>query len=227
MLRRSYCGSRFHRRPCRRINRRGAGSNQVESEGLSPGARKFDRPRAARQRSRRAPRRWIHQHPRQRGRGAHRQQEMQLAGADGKSQDADLKARDALWSPAGKHFGENAATEPIEAVIVELKGNNAPTAIIPTSRPDVGDHSAVRQTRARGQSRRSCRRPSTRLRARRTTTIRSLSPWRRPTSHCSLDGKPARTSWKAGDAEFIGRGVKHESKNNGQKPADVFILAIK
>ena len=34
-------------------------------------------------------------------------------------------------------------------------------------------------------------------------------------------------AWKAGDAEFIGRGVKHESKNTGQKPVDVFILAIK
>ena len=32
---------------------------------------------------------------------------MRFTGADGKSQDAELKARDALWSPAGKHFGEN------------------------------------------------------------------------------------------------------------------------
>ena len=40
-------------------------------------------------------------------------------------------------------------------------------------------------------------------------------------------GGKSKTSWKRGDAEFIGRGVKHESKNTGQKPLDVFILAIK
>ena len=42
-----------------------------------------------------------------------------------------------------------------------------------------------------------------------------------------VEGKAAKTNWKRGDAEFIGRGVKHESKNTGQKPADVYILAIK
>ena len=36
----------------------------------------------------------------------------------------------------------------------------------------------------------------------------------------------AKTHWKAGDAEFIGRGVKHESQN-GKKPVEVFILAMK
>ncbi len=41
-----------------------------------------------------------------------------------------------------------------------------------------------------------------------------------------LDGN-GQDELEAGDAAFIGRGVKHESKNNGQKPADVFILAIK
>jgi len=41
-----------------------------------------------------------------------------------------------------------------------------------------------------------------------------------------VNGK-STTSWKPGDAEFIGRGVKHESKNTGQKPVDVIIVAIK
>jgi quercetin dioxygenase-like cupin family protein len=42
----------------------------------------------------------------------------------------------------------------------------------------------------------------------------------------TMDGK-AKTNWKAGEVAFIGRGAKHESANTGQKPADVFILAIK
>ena len=116
---------------------------------------------------------------------------MRFTGADGKSQDADLKARDALWSPAGKHFGENTGTGPIDAVIVELKGNNAP------QRPF---RRAVRMSRslscsticARGQSGRPCSPLSTRLRGRRTTSIRSLSPWRRPTSHCRSTGSRPR-----------------------------------
>ena len=43
----------------------------------------------------------------------------------------------------------------------------------------------------------------------------------------SIDGKPARTNWARGDAEFIGRGVKHEAKNTGGKPLDLILVAIK
>ena len=42
----------------------------------------------------------------------------------------------------------------------------------------------------------------------------------------SIDGKPAKTSWKRGDVQFIGRGVVHESKNTGGT-ADMIIVAIK
>src|SRR5512134_2652031 len=62
---------------------------------------------------------------------------MKFTGADGASQDVDMKANDAMWSPAGKHFGENTGSTPIDAVIIELKGNNAPTATLPAFRPDV------------------------------------------------------------------------------------------
>jgi hypothetical protein len=43
----------------------------------------------------------------------------------------------------------------------------------------------------------------------------------------SIDGKPARTNWARGDAEFIGRGVKHEVKNTSGKPLDMILIAIK
>jgi quercetin dioxygenase-like cupin family protein len=43
----------------------------------------------------------------------------------------------------------------------------------------------------------------------------------------SIDGKPAKSTWKRGDAEFIGRGVAHEAKNTGGKPVDMMIIAIR
>ena len=41
-----------------------------------------------------------------------------------------------------------------------------------------------------------------------------------------VEGK-AKTQWKRGDVLFIGRGMKHESKNSGGEPLDVIIVAIK
>jgi hypothetical protein len=43
----------------------------------------------------------------------------------------------------------------------------------------------------------------------------------------SLDGKPARTTWARGDVQFIGRGVAHEARNTGGKPADFVIVSIR
>jgi len=43
----------------------------------------------------------------------------------------------------------------------------------------------------------------------------------------SIDGKPAKTNWARGDAQFIGRGVPHEAKNTGGKAVDMIIVAIK
>ena len=43
--------------------------------------------------------------------------------------------------------------------------------------------------------------------------------------HLDVAGKVI-DKWKRGDAAFIGRTVKHESKNTG-KPVDFLIVAIK
>ena len=43
----------------------------------------------------------------------------------------------------------------------------------------------------------------------------------------SVDGKAAKTTWRRGDVEFIGRGVAHESKNIAGKPIDFVIVAVK
>src|SRR5580765_548016 len=73
-----------------------------------------------------------------------------FTGEDGKSQEVEMKAGDAMWSPAGKHRGENTGTDSIDAIIVELKGNKAPTATIPTSRADVTLAPAFDNPRATG-----------------------------------------------------------------------------
>jgi hypothetical protein len=43
----------------------------------------------------------------------------------------------------------------------------------------------------------------------------------------AIDGKPAKTAWARGDVQFIGRGVAHESRNTGGKPADFVIVSIR
>jgi len=150
---------------------------------------------------------------------------MRFTGADGASQEIDSKAGDAMWSPAGKHFGENTGSTPIDAVIVELKGHAAPTATIPASRPDTTltqliDNPRVRAVRATLQP--AFQEPADTVHDFDQVVV-ALGP---ADISLSVNGK-TRTQWKAGDAEFIGRGVKHQSKNTGQKPVDVFILAIK
>ena len=41
---------------------------------------------------------------------------------DGKSQDAAVKAGQAMFAPGGKHLPENMGDKPFEVVLVELKG---------------------------------------------------------------------------------------------------------
>ena len=150
---------------------------------------------------------------------------MRFTGPDGKPQDVQVKANEAMWSPAGKHTGENIGTGPIDGVIIELKADKLPSATIPASRPDATLTQLFDNPRAQG------------IRA----TIQPTFHEAAGTTHdfdqvvvalgegdlmLNLEGK-SRTHWKRGDAEFIGRGVKHESKSTGPKPLDVFILAIK
>jgi quercetin dioxygenase-like cupin family protein len=43
----------------------------------------------------------------------------------------------------------------------------------------------------------------------------------------AIEGKPAKTTWARGDAQFIGRGVAHEAKNTSGKPVDFVVVSIK
>src|SRR5262245_30860958 len=151
---------------------------------------------------------------------------IRFTGPDGKSQEPELKANDTMWSPAGKHMGENIGSGPIEAIIVELKGKNAPSATIPASRPNVAITQLFDNPRARAI--RATMDPAFHEEPGTThdfdqvvVALASGDIW------LKVGDNAPKTQWKRGDAEFIGRGMKHESKNAGQKAVDVFILAIK
>jgi quercetin dioxygenase-like cupin family protein len=151
---------------------------------------------------------------------------VKFTGADGKSVEAALKADEAIWSPAEKHSGQNLENTPAEVVLVELKGSKPPTATVPTNRPDMKitpffDNPRVTAYKA-------------------TTGPNFHEP--AGTTHdydqvvialgesdgmsVNVEGK-VKNTWKRGDVLFIGRGMKHESKNNNGKPLDVILVAIK
>ena len=134
------------------------------------------------------------------------------------------KGQDAFFLRAQTHGGGNDGTTPIEFIYVELKGDAAPTATVPTNRPGVTstvlfDHqkaTAIRASAERGLSE-----PAG------TThdfdqVIVALSD---AEFSLTVDGKTTNT-WKRGDVAFIGRNVKYEAKNMG-KPVDFVIVAIK
>jgi quercetin dioxygenase-like cupin family protein len=144
---------------------------------------------------------------------------------DGKSMDAELKADQAMWSPAETHSGENTGGTAGEVILVELKGKKAPTAKIPTSRENMKITTFFDNPRAT---------------AYRATTEADFHE-AAGTTHdydqvvialgagsvaVTVEGK-TKSEWKRGDVLFIGRGMKHESKNTSGKPLDVILVGIK
>jgi len=145
---------------------------------------------------------------------------------DGKSTDSDMAAESAMYTPAGTHIPSNVGTGRVDAVLVEFKSAAPGKAALPTSRPNMAMKTLAEGPRAMAYR----------------TTADAMFQEPAGTKHdfdqvvialgsaqlsVSIDGKPAKTTWARGDALFIGRGVPHESKNTGGKPADMIIVAIK
>ena len=131
----------------------------------------------------------------------------------------------AVFMSAQKHGGDNPGTTPVDFIYVELKGDAAPTATVPLNRPG-----AIKGTRVvenpkadaiRATADTGSREPSGRTHEYDEVMVAlgdaALS--------LTIDGKTTNT-WKRGDVAFIGRTVRHESKNDG-KPADFVIVANK
>jgi quercetin dioxygenase-like cupin family protein len=145
---------------------------------------------------------------------------------DGKSQDSDLANESAMYTPAGTHNPTNVGTGPVDALLVEFKSKTPGKAALPTSRP--GMTVKVLAEGPYGTAFRSTASPTFAEPAGSTHDFDQvvIALGSAPIS-LSIDGKPAKTTWARGDVSFIGRGVAHESKNTGGKPADMVIVAIK
>jgi len=150
---------------------------------------------------------------------------VRFATPDGKTTDAELAQDSAMYSPAGTHNPKNIGTVPVSAILVEFKGAAPGKATLPTSRPGMtikpladGPYGAAFLSTASP----SFAEPAGTKHDFDQVVI-ALGPT--PMS-LSIDGKPAKTTWKRGEAVFIGRGVAHESKSTGGT-ADVVIVAVR
>jgi quercetin dioxygenase-like cupin family protein len=151
---------------------------------------------------------------------------VRFTGADGKSVEAPMKADEATWTPAQKHSGENLEKTPVEVILVELKSARPPTATIPTTRADMTitpffDNQRVMAYKATTG-------PNFHEPAGTTHDFDQvvIALGENDAMPVNVEGK-VKAHWKRGDALFIGRGAKHESKNNSGKPLEVIIVAIK
>lgn len=151
---------------------------------------------------------------------------VKFTGADGKSVEAPMKAGEATWSPAQKHSGENLEKTPVDVVLVELKGTRPPTATIPTNRPGMTITPFFDNPRVMAYK--AAIGPDFHEPAGSTHDFDQVVIALGDSDAVSLnvEGK-VKTQWKRGDALFIGRGAKHESRNNSGKPLDIVVVAIK
>lgn len=151
---------------------------------------------------------------------------VKFTSADGKSVEAPLKADQAMWAPAEKHSGENLETTPAEVILVELKGAKPATATIPTNRPDMKITPFFDNTRV--MTYKAVTGPNFHEPAGTTHDFDQvvIALGESNAMEVNVEGK-AKSQWKRGDALFIGRGMKHESKNSSAKPLDVIVVAIK
>jgi hypothetical protein len=123
---------------------------------------------------------------------------------------------------AERHAGDNPGKAAVDFIYVELR--SAPTATLPANRPGIMSTDlvenpkpdAIRATADTGFSEPGG--DNARLRS------GDRRAGRRPVC-LTADGKTTNT-WKQGYLAFIGRNVRHESKNAG-KPVDFVIVAIK
>ena len=144
---------------------------------------------------------------------------------DGKSQTVDTKVGQAMWSGPQKHMGANAGSSPLEAVVVELKASAPPKATLPASRPNISMTRLVENARAEAFK---ITADAAFKEAPGTThdydqVVIALAP-----STLSIDvGGKTTTTWKRGDALFIGRGQPHQAQNTSGKPQEFIIVAIK
>ena len=145
---------------------------------------------------------------------------------DKKTQDMEVGKETAAYTPATSHSVTNVGTMPIDAILVEFKAKGPGTATLPSARP--GLQLNVLAEGPRAIAFKTTAAPDFHEEAGTThdydQVVISLGA---ADMSLAIDGKPAVTKWQRGTAQFIGRGVKHESKNTSGRPIDFVIVAIK
>jgi len=146
--------------------------------------------------------------------------------ADGKTQDMEVHKETAAYTPATTHSPADVGTTPVDAILVEFKTKEPGTASVPTSRPGMQINVLAESPRA--VAFKTTAAPDFHEPAGTThdydQVVISLAA---SEMSLAIDGQPAITNWQRGTAQFIGRGVKHESKNTSGKPIEFVIVAIK
>jgi len=145
---------------------------------------------------------------------------------DGKTQDQNLPADSAYYSPAGTHSTTNTGKAGLNVLVVEFKSPKPGKAVLPATRPGLdmrvlaqGPHALAYRTTVD---------PSFHEEAGSTHEFDQLVIGLVPTElTLAIAGKPARTRWSRGDVVFVPRGQPHESRNTGGTLADFIIVAIK
>jgi quercetin dioxygenase-like cupin family protein len=144
---------------------------------------------------------------------------------DGKTQVMELKKDTAVYTPAFTHAVAITGTMPVDAILVEFKAKEPGTATLPTQRAGMQITPLAEGPRAVAYK--STAAPDFHEDAGTTHEFDQVV--------IALGGADMTltvetkhvTKWRRGDAHFIGRGVKHASKNTGGKPIDFVIVAIK
>ena len=145
---------------------------------------------------------------------------------DGKTQDMEIGKETASYTPATTHAPANVGTTPVDAILVEFKAKEPGTASVPTSRPGMDISVLAESPRAIAYK----TMPASDFHEDAGTThdydqvVISLGA---NDMSLAIEGKPTVTKWQRGTAQFVGRGVKHESKNLSARPTAFVIVAIK
>jgi quercetin dioxygenase-like cupin family protein len=145
---------------------------------------------------------------------------------DGKTQDQNLPAETAYYSPAGTHSTTNTGKAGLNVLIVEFKTPKPGKAVLPATRTGLALKVLAEGPRALVY--RTTVDPSFQEDAGSTHEFDQLVIGLVPTElTLAIAGKPARTRWARGDVVFIPRGQPHESRNTGGTFADLIIVAIR
>ncbi len=150
----------------------------------------------------------------------------QLTLPDKTTQDMVIGKETAAYTPATTHASANVGTTPVDALLVEFKAKEPGKATVPTTREGVQLNVLAESPRAVAFK----------------TTAAADFHEAPGTTHdydqlvislgandmsLAVEGKPVVTKWQRGTAQFIGRGVKHESKNTSGRPIEFVIVAIR